>query len=166
MLSIAGRQFSPLPPRPRIRRAGVLFTNCVGICGKGFLIQPRRERRAYPQRSARSEQRRLNQKDLPPGGLRRIWFLASLLLGRRARRLCSLVAPRQKPNPTQQMHTQFVNRTLVTPEPSTVKVERAERDTELRLLARSAAECGTNWRCGRAGGGRRVSAAHPWPSLS
>ena len=31
------------------------------------------------QRSVRSEQRNLRQKDMPPGGLRRSWVLASLL---------------------------------------------------------------------------------------
>src|SRR5207249_7031469 len=33
------------------------------------------------QRSVRSEQRRLGQKEPPPEGLRRFWVLASLLLG-------------------------------------------------------------------------------------
>src|SRR5437773_5157149 len=32
------------------------------------------------QRSVRSEQRSLNQKDMPPGGLHRIWLLTLLLL--------------------------------------------------------------------------------------
>ena len=64
------------------------------------------------QRSVRSEQRSLNQKDMPPTGLRRIWLLALLLLGHRSLRICSLVAPRQKPNAAQQMPTQFVNSTL------------------------------------------------------
>src|SRR5437773_1454057 len=63
-------------------------------------------------RSVRSEQRSLNQKDMPPGGLRRIWLLALLLLGHRSLRICSLVAPRQKPNAVQQMPTEFVNSTL------------------------------------------------------
>ena len=64
------------------------------------------------QRSVRSEQRSLGQKDMPPGGLHRIWLLALLLLGHRSLRICSLVAPRQKPNAVQQMPTQFVNSTL------------------------------------------------------
>ena len=64
------------------------------------------------QRSVRSEQRSLSQKDMPPGGLHRIWLLALLLLGHRSLRICSLVAPRQKPNAVQQMPTQFVNSTL------------------------------------------------------
>ena len=34
--------------------------------------------------SVRSEQQRLRQKDMPPGGLRRIGLLASLLLGHRS----------------------------------------------------------------------------------
>ena len=49
---------------------------------------------------------------MPPGGLHRIWLLALLLLGHRSLRICSLVAPRQKPNAVQQMPTQFVNSTL------------------------------------------------------
>src|SRR5438046_1600488 len=64
------------------------------------------------QRSVRSEQRSLSQKDMPSGGLHRIWLLALLLLGHRSLRICSLVAPRQKPNAVQQMPTQFVNSTL------------------------------------------------------
>src|SRR5881397_66229 len=51
------------------------------VCGEGFLAQTRRERRAYPSEgSVRSEQRRLGQKEPPPGGLRRFSVLASLLL--------------------------------------------------------------------------------------
>ena len=34
--------------------------------------------------SVRSEQRRLRQKNMPPGGLRRIWVLALLLVSRRS----------------------------------------------------------------------------------
>src|SRR5207253_7768142 len=57
--------------RPRLRR---------GIFGPD-------EARATPhslQGSVRSEQQRLGQKEPPPGGLRRIWLLALLLLGHRA----------------------------------------------------------------------------------
>ena len=50
--------------------------------GTGFFGQTRRERRAYPPSgSVRSEQRSLAEKELPPGGLRRIWPVASLLVG-------------------------------------------------------------------------------------
>ena len=64
------------------------------------------------QRSVRSEQRRLNRKDMPPEGLRRLWLLASLLLSHSPLRGCSFVAPRQKPKATQQMPTHFMNSTL------------------------------------------------------
>src|SRR5437870_5177289 len=50
------------------------------VCGEGFLAQTRRERRAYPSGSVRSEQRRLGQKEPPPGGLRRFSVLSSLCL--------------------------------------------------------------------------------------
>src|SRR5437867_9174929 len=36
------------------------------------------------QGSVRSEQRRLVEKELPPGGLRRIWPVAALLVGHRS----------------------------------------------------------------------------------
>src|SRR5262245_13262411 len=47
------------------------------------------------QRSVRSEQRRLRQKERPPGGLRRIWPVASLLLGYRA--LAAMLPRRASP---------------------------------------------------------------------
>src|SRR5207249_3173353 len=52
------------------------------VCGEEFSAQARSERRAYPARgSVRSEQRSLGRKEPPPGGLRRIWPGASLLVG-------------------------------------------------------------------------------------
>jgi len=62
--------------------------------------------------SGRSEQRRLREKDLPPGGLRRFWLLALLLLGHRSLGTCSLVAPSQKPKAAQQMCSYFGDTTL------------------------------------------------------
>src|SRR5438128_11510326 len=47
------------------------------------------------QGSVRSEQRRLGQKEPPPGGLRRIWLLALLLLGHRA--LAAMLPRRASP---------------------------------------------------------------------
>src|SRR6266699_2687751 len=47
------------------------------------------------QGSVRSEQRRLGQKEPPPGGLRRIWLLALLLLGQRA--LAAMLPRRASP---------------------------------------------------------------------
>src|SRR5437667_2505476 len=71
------------------------------------------------QGSVRSEQRSLNRKDTPPGGLRRSWLLARCSPAcRQAGQSqphfggCSFVAPRQKPTAAQQMPTQFVNGTL------------------------------------------------------
>src|SRR5437899_12635958 len=54
------------------------------------------------QGSVRSEQRRLDQKEPPPEGLRRFSVLASLLLGHSPTRGCSLVAPRQNRKSAQQ----------------------------------------------------------------
>jgi hypothetical protein len=54
------------------------------FCRKGFLPPARRERRAYPQWSVRSEPRSGRQKELRPEGLRRKRPGASLLLGHRA----------------------------------------------------------------------------------
>ena len=51
--------------------------------GKEFMGRTRRERGAYPNGSATSEQRSPAQKGLPPGGLRRFWPGAALLLAYR-----------------------------------------------------------------------------------
>src|SRR5438128_427098 len=94
------------------RATSVLITNSVGICGNGFLVQTRRERRAYPSAVCKERTTKPGPKRHAAGGLHRIWLLALLLLGHRSLRICSLVAPRQKPNAVQQMPTQFVNSTL------------------------------------------------------
>ena len=74
------------------------------VCGEEFSAQARRERRAYPASgSVRSEQRSLGRKEPPPGGLRRIWPGASLLVGHSPTSGgCSLLAPRPRPNWAQQ----------------------------------------------------------------
>src|SRR5258708_19605485 len=54
------------------------------------------------QRSVRSEQRSLRQKDRPPFGLRPIWPVASLLVGYSPLRGCALLAPPHTPNWAQQ----------------------------------------------------------------
>src|SRR6266700_6710639 len=74
------------------------------VCGEEFSAQARRERRAYPARgSVRSEQRRLDRKEPPPEGLRRIWPGTSLLVGHSPTGGgCSLLAPRPRPNWAQQ----------------------------------------------------------------
>jgi hypothetical protein len=59
------------------------------VCGKGFLTQVRRERRAYPQGSGRSEQRSLRQKDLPP--------LACSFVARRSQSTAGKLPPRASP---------------------------------------------------------------------
>src|SRR5438552_7374059 len=102
---------SAIAPRPK-KLASVLITNSVGICGSGFLVQTRRERRAYPSAVCKERTTKPGPKRHAAGGLHRIWLLALLLLGHRSLRICSLVAPRQKPNAVQQMPTQFVNSTL------------------------------------------------------
>src|SRR5206468_9435001 len=58
--------------------------NYDDVRGEGFFGQTRRERRAYPTGSVRSEQRSLAEKELPPEGLRRIWPVAALLVGHRS----------------------------------------------------------------------------------
>src|SRR6266511_2345466 len=65
------------------------------------------------QRSVRSEQRRGRRKDRRPGGLRRKWPGASLLLGHRSLRICSLVAPRPRPFWAQRNTSQLRDTTLV-----------------------------------------------------
>src|SRR6266498_6146414 len=65
------------------------------------------------QGSVRSEQRRLGQKEPPPGGLRRFSVLASLLLGHSPTAGgCSLVAPRQNRKSTQQTWSYLWNGVL------------------------------------------------------
>src|SRR5207237_10348067 len=81
-----------------------LQTGGAPVCGEECSAQARRERRAYPASgSVRSEQRRLGRKEPPPEGLRRIWPGASLLVGHSPTGGgCSLLAPRPRPNWTQQ----------------------------------------------------------------
>ena len=50
------------------------------VCGEGFLAQTGASDEHTLQRSVRSEQRSLGQKEPPPGGLRRFSVLALLLL--------------------------------------------------------------------------------------
>src|SRR5437667_12278931 len=64
------------------------------------------------QRSVRSEPRRGRRKDRRPGGLRRKWPGASLLLGHRSLRICSLVAPRPRPFWAQRNTSQLRDTTL------------------------------------------------------
>src|SRR5437660_6568117 len=64
------------------------------------------------QRSVRSEQRSGRRKGLRPGGLRRKRPGASLLLGHRALRLCSLVAPCPRPFWAQRNTSQLRDTTL------------------------------------------------------
>src|SRR5438552_10843804 len=56
----------------------------------------------YPGRYSTREQRSPRPKDPLPGGLRRVWLLAALLVSHRALRLYSFLAPCQKPNLPQQ----------------------------------------------------------------
>ena len=63
-------------------QASVVSHKSLPIRGKGFMTQARRERRAYPKGSVRSEERSLRHKELPPSGLRQLWPVAVLLLSR------------------------------------------------------------------------------------
>src|SRR5437773_5157148 len=61
---------SAIAPRPK-KLSSVLFTNWVGICGNGFLVQTRRERRAYPsavckERTTKSEPKRHAARRVAP----------------------------------------------------------------------------------------------------
>ncbi len=73
-----------------------LSENSVGSCGEGFWLWPRRRGRSIPAAGcndrANAGQR---QKTRRPEGFRGKGRLASLLLGHRHSRVCSLVAPRQ-----------------------------------------------------------------------
>src|SRR5437879_13808230 len=75
------------------------FKNKFRFCWRLFGLLARRERRAYPQRSVRSEQRSQQAKEPQPGGagrLRAICFVA-----RRSQPHCggwSLLAPRIWPD--------------------------------------------------------------------
>src|SRR5207237_4620136 len=63
--------------------------------------------------SVRSEQRSLGEKDLPPSGLRRIWPVASLLVGHSPTAGgCSLLAPRHRPNWAQRTSSDLCLRPL------------------------------------------------------
>src|SRR5437667_10638722 len=64
------------------------------------------------QGSVRSGTRRGRRKDRRPGGLRRKWPGASLLLGHRSLRICSLVAPRPRPFWAQRNTSQLRDTTL------------------------------------------------------
>ncbi len=73
------RLLSRLKRRDEHRQLSSLFHKYGYVRGQGFFGQTRREQRAYPQRSVRREQPSLAEKELPPGGLRRIWPGAALL---------------------------------------------------------------------------------------
>jgi len=83
----------------------VMSVNPVAFAARSFRPRQgarcfRTRTRAYPASgSVRSEQRRLGRKEPPPGGLRRIWPGASLLVGHSPTAGgCSLLAPRHRPN--------------------------------------------------------------------
>src|SRR6266513_4387391 len=73
-------------------------TNTVTFAARDFWRRRGASDEHTLQRSERSEQRSLRQKELPPGGLRRIWPVASLLVGYSPLRGCALLAPRHRPN--------------------------------------------------------------------
>src|SRR5205085_12266538 len=73
--------------------------------------------------SVRSEQRSLGEKDLPPSGLRRIWPVASLLVGHSPTAGgCSLLAPRHRPNWAQRTSSDLCLRPLSRKMPDLTKV--------------------------------------------
>src|SRR5215510_14939731 len=69
------------------------LTNSWRFAARDFGLQLGASDEHTPGGSVRSEQRRGRPKELRPEGLRRKWPEASLLLGHRSLRICSLVAP-------------------------------------------------------------------------
>src|SRR5262249_9927305 len=59
------------------------FINTHTFAARDFCARRGASDEHTPQRSVSSEQQSLAQKDLPPGGLRRIWLGALLLLAHR-----------------------------------------------------------------------------------
>src|SRR5881296_770302 len=64
-----------------VARLVLRFINTITFAARDFWPRRGASDAHTLQRSVRSEQRRLSQKEPPPGGLRRFSVLASLLLG-------------------------------------------------------------------------------------
>ena len=83
--------------RPRSRRKSPpksLSENCVGSCGEGFWLWPRRRGRSIPAAGCDDRANAGHgQKTRRPEGFRGKGRLAALLLGQRPLRVSSLVAP-------------------------------------------------------------------------
>ncbi len=94
------------------QNASVVSLNWLVFRRKGFSPPTRRERRAYPLRSVRSEQQGGRRKGLRPEGLRRKWPGALLLVSHSPRRGCSFLAPRPKPFWAQRTTSQLRDTTL------------------------------------------------------
>ena len=107
---MAAHQPRHISPVQRLR-ASVVSHNWLEFRRKGFSPPARRERRASPQRAVRSEQRSGRRKELRPGGLRRKWPGASLLVSHSPRRGCFL-APRPRPFSAQRNTSQLRDTTL------------------------------------------------------
>src|SRR5437870_2098421 len=89
----------------------------AGVLRQGF-FGPGEARATSISRSgsARSEQRSLERKGLPPFGLRPVWPVASLLVGHSPTAGgCSFLAPRHRPNWAQQ-NTSHLGDTTLAPE--------------------------------------------------
>src|SRR4029079_18695892 len=106
-----------------------LSENCVGSCGEGFWLWPRRRGRSIPAAGCDSRANEGHwQKTRRPEGFRGKGRLASLLLGRRPLRVSSLVAPR---------HPAFSSKTGLPRNFQTGSKERAELDKTALALPRS-----------------------------
>ena len=80
-----------------------MSVNSVTFAARSFRPRQGASDAHIPRGSVRSEQRRRGRKEPPPGGLRRIWPGASLLVGHSPTGGgCSLLAPRPRPNWAQQ----------------------------------------------------------------
>src|SRR4051812_11225005 len=87
-------------PRRR-ERARTHLINRKGCVARGLKLLQGARKENILHGSSTDEQRRSSFKDRQPCGLSSGWRLAALLLGHRALRLCSLVAPCQPPARTQ-----------------------------------------------------------------
>src|SRR5580765_3033992 len=70
---------------PTWKSAMLVLCNSIGftIAARDFLAKRGASDEHIRNGSGRSEQRSLDEKELPPGGLRRIWPVAALLVGYR-----------------------------------------------------------------------------------
>src|SRR5256886_15200369 len=95
-----------------------MSVNSVTFAARSFRPRQGASDEHIPCGSVRSEQRSRGRKEPPPGGLRRIWPVASLLVGHSPTAGgCSLLAPRHRPNWAQRTSSDLCLRPLSRPVP-------------------------------------------------